>query len=428
MYELQIKENINLPDVKSFQDNYTNTLYKRPFLLEKIKKDIYRGQHYNLLKSNNSDKHLLKLKKTLKKKVKIINPIVSNLSASNNYDHLYKYIGKLNNNSKLKSIKNKINIIPTKRILRRQRSDFDLPTINSRQVRKIPILKNNNRTMILVNDNSKAKNQENITNNELLDNNDIYNFKPRMIKIGSFINSSRNPDLSINNEKKIYDMNEINDKYNLKLNLGNTNKKTSNIFHGKRYTIIGMLNKLFHYYSSSESHNNMLSNFDNNQTTIYLNNSKSNKSLLLNNDHIKNNTPNKLYINTKFKYEHNTSSDINNNTYENSGDDTNTFLTKLYVNNKESIIDNKEKEINMTKFINSRCSLSDINRRNQEIIDINKKIKIDCLMSKMEKEVNIKKILYKYLGKSIYQIEKEPAYDRLKHFEKKLIEILKKGK
>ena len=274
MYELQIKENINLPDVKSFQDNYTNTLYKRPFLLEKIKKDIYRGQHYNLLKSNNSDKHLLKLKKTLKKKVKIINPIVSNLSASNNYDHLYKYIGKLNNNSKLKSIKNKINIIPTKRILRRQRSDFDLPTINSRQVRKIPLLKNNNRTMILVNDNSKAKNQENITNNELLDNNDIYNFKPRMIKIGSFINSSRIPDLSINNEKKIYDMNEINDKYNLKLNLGNTNKKTSNIFHGKRYTIIGMLNKLFHYYSSSESHNNMLSNFDNNQTTIYLNNSK----------------------------------------------------------------------------------------------------------------------------------------------------------
>ena len=131
-------------------------------------------------------------------------------------------------------------------------------------------------------------------------------------------------------------------------------------------------------------------------------------------------------IDTRFKYDPNTSSDINiNNTYEASGEDTNTFLTKLNVNNKE-LSDNKEKEMDMTKFINNRCSLSDMNRINKEIIDNNKNIKIDCLMSKIEQNINIKKILYKYLGKSIYQLQKDPAYIRLKSLERKIIEILKK--
>ena len=40
----------------------------------------------------------------------------------------------------------------------------------------------------------------------------------------------------------------MNEKFNLKLNL-DFKKKKSIIFHGKKYTIIGMLNKLFQYYS-----------------------------------------------------------------------------------------------------------------------------------------------------------------------------------
>ena len=68
MYELQIKDNLKVPNEKSFKDNFTNTLYKRPFLIDKIKKDIYRGNHHNLLKSNNSDKHFIKIKKKFEKK------------------------------------------------------------------------------------------------------------------------------------------------------------------------------------------------------------------------------------------------------------------------------------------------------------------------------------------------------------------------
>jgi len=428
MFELHIKENLKVPNERTFKDNFTNTLYKRPFLIEKIKKDIYQRNHHNLLKSNNSDKHLLKLKKNLKKKIKRINPINSNISASNNYDHLYKFIRKLNNNLQIKSIKNKQSIIPAKRILRRQRSDFDLPMINPKRIIKEPMNKNKNRTIIFLKDNSKEKNQEKITNSEIIDSKDVFENKPRIIKIRSFINTSRESNISLNNEPKLFDINEMNEKYNMKLNSGNTGKQSSKIFHGKKYTIIGMLNKLFQYYSSNESHNNQLSSNNYNQTSNYMNLSKSNNSIFVNNDtnNVKNSSTNKIMIDTRFKYDPNTSSDINiNNTYDASGEDTNTFLTKLNVNNKE-LSDNKEKEMDMTKFINNRCSLSDMNRINKEIIDNNKNIKIDCLMSKIEQNINIKKILYKYLGKSIYQLQKDPAYIRLKSLERKIIEILKK--
>ena len=428
MFELHIKENLKVPNERTFKDNFTNTLYKRPFLIEKIKKDIYQRNHHNLLKSNNSDKHLLKLKKNLKKKIKRINPINSNISASNNYDHLYKFIRKLNNNLQIKSIKNKQSIIPAKRILRRQRSDFDLPMINPKRIIKEPMNKNKNRTIIFLKDNSKEKNQEKITNSEIIDSKDIFDNKPRIIKIRSFINTSRKSNISLNNEPKLFDINEMNEKYNMKLNSGDTGKQQSKIFHGKKYTIIGMLNKLFQYYSSNESHNNQLSSNNYNQTSNYMNLLKSNNSIFVNNDtnNVKNSSTNKIMIDTRFKYDPNTSSDINiNNTYEASGEDTNTFLTKLNVNNKE-LSDNKEKEMDMTKFINNRCSLSDMNRINKEIIDNNKNIKIDCLMSKIEQNINIKKILYKYLGKSIYQLQKDPAYIRLKSLERKIIEILKK--
>ena len=428
MFELHIKENLKVPNERTFKDNFTNTLYKRPFLIEKIKKDIYQRNHHNLLKSNNSDKHLLKLKKNLKKKIKRINPTNSNISASNNYDHLYKFIRKLNNNLQIKSIKNKQSIIPAKRILRRQRSDFDLPMINPKRIIKEPMNKNKNRTIIFLKDNSKEKNQEKITNSEIIDSKDIFDNKPRIIKIRSFINTSRKSNISLNNEPKLFGINEMNEKYNMKLNSGDTGKQQSKIFHGKKYTIIGMLNKLFQYYSSNESHNNQLSSNNYNQTSNYMNLSKSNNSIFVNNDtnNVKNSSTNKIMIDTRFKYDPNTSSDINiNNTYDASGEDTNTFLTKLNVNNKE-LSDNKEKEMDMTKFINNRCSLSDMNRINKEIIDNNKNIKIDCLMSKIEQNINIKKILYKYLGKSIYQLQKDPAYIRLKSLERKIIEILKK--
>lgn len=432
MNESKTKEQLKVP-LKSVKDNYTNTLYKRPFLIEKIKKDVYGIKKYNSINSSISDKQLILLKKSLKKKIEKTTPTNSNLSDSNNLEHLFKYIGDINNNLQIISIKNKRNVFQTRRILQRQKSDFDLPKINSRKISKNPLSKSKNKTVLLKSDISSQEIQENMTNNEILDPKELYNKIPKVLKIRSFVNSSRNSDLSVKDEKKIYNINEINDRYNLKLNLGNINKKKSSIFHGKRYTIVGMLNKLFHYYSSDSINNNNSSNIEQNQTSNYINNSKSNSSLFFNSHDkykiIKSNySLNKLMIDTRFKNEQNTSSEINNNSYENSGEDTNTFLTKLYVNNKEFLKDNSKKEWSVTKFINNRCSLSEIIRRNKDIVDINKKVAIDCLLSKAEKKISVKKILYKYLGKSIFQIQDQPSYERLKLFEQKLAEILKKEK
>ena len=61
MFELHIKENLKVPNERTFKDNFTNTLYKRPFSIEKIKKDLNRIKNYNSRTSNNQDKHLLEL-------------------------------------------------------------------------------------------------------------------------------------------------------------------------------------------------------------------------------------------------------------------------------------------------------------------------------------------------------------------------------
>ena len=408
MSEININQNSKNKNKKSMKDDQTNTAYKRPFLLEKIKKDIYKGKYFNLINSNNSDERLMKLKKDLKKKMKYRRNSTSFLKRN---DNIYKFINITKYNLKNKSMNNIKNIHPPLKVLRRQRSDFDLPIINTNKTTKDTLLSNKTTLTLLNGKNSLINNFHYFKPKDLLYSNDS-----RIIKIGSFLNSSKN-DNSITESQKLYDINEMNEKFNLKLNL-DFKKKKSIIFHGKKYTIIGMLNKLFQYYShvsNNNKKNNMTSNPDS-QTSNYVHYSKSNNSLL--------NTE-KIIIEQRNKNHKNL--ECNNNTIEalkdTSGDDTNTFITKLNINTTK---DKKEKELDITKFIKDRCSLSDVNRRNDEIIESNNKIKIDCLISQIERNISIKKTLYKYLGKTLYDIEKDPSYIRIKEFEKKIINILKK--
>ena len=112
----------------------------------------------------------------------------------------------------------------------------------------------------------------------------------------------------------------------------------------------------------------------------------------------------------------------NNNDISKINDDVNFFLTKI--ENKFDKEDNDNK-FSVTKFISNRFSLGDIIKRNKKIIEENKKVTIDCLLSKIERNISIKKILYKYLDKTIYEIENDKSYTRLKEFEKKIFAILK---
>ena len=398
----QEKQYNNNHNLKNLEDKFTNTVDKKSFLFEKIEKAVRKGtNHLNHPKSNSLDDRLLNLRQNLKKKIKKKNFLkTTNFYASKNIDHIYRFIKK-QNNFKLKLIKNKLNIFPVKRVFTRQKSEINLPAIDNRKKIKAFLLKNNHVTTLpLCNKNSNLENQENIPNNMMLYLNDFNSNRPKMIKIRSFSNISKDNDLSNNKDTREYNINEMDFKYNLNLNSSIKYKKKSNIFQGKKYTMLGMLNKLFDYYSSES--NNFVSSNAENQSSNYMNFSKSNNSLFqLQNTNQENN------------------SEISKN-----NDDVNFFLTKLE-NNYENEEKEKENKFSVTRFICNRCSMGDINKRNKTIIENNKKVTIDCLMSKIERDISIKKILYKYLNKTIYEIENDKSYTRLKELEKKIFEILK---
>ena len=391
------KQKKNIRNIKTLKDNFTNTIDERQFLLEKIEKDILKGKNnIKHLRSNSLDEHLTKHRQNLKKKVKKKNFLNPNNSSPKNFDHIYRFIKK-QNNLKLKSIKNNLRMIPTKNILTRQKSDINLPVINNRKIIKQFLLKKSRfPTLSFIEKIPLLDNKEKISNSAMLGSNDIYANIPRIIKIRSFSNICKDNDLSNDKYSEENNINEIDSKYNLNLNSKIKHKKLNSIFHGKKYTKFGILNKLFEYYSS-QSNNGISPNNENmeNKSSNYINFSKSNNSIIDNNDEMS----------------------------KNNIDESNIFLTKIKSNKNES--EEKNNKFSVTRFISDRCSVGDINKRNKKIIEDNKKVSIDCLLSKIERKISVKKILYKYLDKTIYEIENDKSYTRLKEFEKKIFAILK---
>lgn len=396
-FSLFEKQKKNIRNIKTLKDNFTNTIDERQFLLEKIEKDILKGKNnIKHLRSNSLDEHLTKLRQNLKKKVKKKNFLNPNNSSPKNFDHIYRFIKK-QNNLKLKSIKNNLRMIPTKNILTRQKSDINLPVINNRKIIKQFLLKKSRLpTLSFIEKIPLLDNKEKISNSAMLGSNDIYANIPRIIKIRSFSNICKDNDLSNDKYSEENNINEIDSKYNLNLNSKIKYKKLNSIFHGKKYTKFGILNKLFEYYSS-KSNNGISPNNENmeNKSSNYINFSKSNNSIIDNNDEMS----------------------------KNNIDESNIFLTKIKSNKNES--EEKYNKFSVTRFISDRCSVGDINKRNKKIIEDNKKVSIDCLLSKIERKISVKKILYKYLDKTIYEIENDKSYTRLKEFEKNILDILK---
>ena len=396
-FSLFEKQKKNIRNIKTLKDNFTNTIDERQFLLEKIEKDILKGKNnIKHLRSNSLDEHLTKLRQNLKKKVKKKNFLNPNNSSPKNFDHIYRFIKK-QNNLKLKSIKNNLRMIPTKNILTRQKSDINLPVINNRKIIKQFLLKKSRLpTLSFIEKIPLLDNKEKISNSAMLGSNDIYANIPRIIKIRSFSNICKDNDLSNDKYSEENNINEIDSKYNLNLNSKIKYKKLNSIFHGKKYTKFGILNKLFEYYSS-QSKNGISPNNENmeNKSSNYINFSKSNNSIIDNNDEMS----------------------------KNNIDESNIFLTKIKSNKNES--EEKYNKFSVTRFISDRCSVGDINKRNKKIIEDNKKVSIDCLLSKIERKISVKKILYKYLDKTIYEIENDKSYTRLKEFEKNILDILK---
>ena len=383
---------------KTFKDSYTNTNYKRPFILEKFEKDLYSPNLINILNNKNKNP-LIQKKKELKKikiprKLKLIPKKKEDASFPNNKTPFLRLIPNIHNLSK------KLNERKINKKLIRQRSDFDLPMITKHKIHNKPeeIEKN---TMTFFDDNTLSNlKEENLINNEMLGPKDLYNNISRKLSICSFMNKLPGDKSLLENYKIINDVNIINDKYNLKLNLNNIKSHlTSKIFDGRKYNIYGMLNKLFQYYSS-ETNNSIYKNNKNNSSNFDTNENKINSKDIQSDEG------------------ENTMEIMKDNIYE---DDSNTFLTKL---KNYNVPEKKRKEFNISKLIKRRYSLSDI-KRNNEIIKNDKNVRLHCFLSKVQKDISLKKILYKYIDKTLYEFEDDPSYKRVKEFEDKIEKLLK---
>ena len=70
--------------------------------------------------------------------------------------------------------------------------------------------------------------------------------------------------------------------------------------------------------------------------------------------------------------------------------------------------------------------LSKIKRNNSQIMNINKKIYINCLLSKVNENIKREKILLDKNKKTIFELDKESSYRRVKNFENIINKIYKK--
>ena len=217
----------------------------------------------------------------------------------------------------------------------------------------------------------------------------LYSHRKNKITINSLLNILDNKKELMNDEyRSLDDIYNINKKYNNKLYLNLKEKNYSYKFNPKKkFSKIGLLARFFHKYSSVNSNKRVFSGLKKNNKKVELDDNSSN-------------------ISFDFSKEISLFNNSNNNNNCGTG---RIFLTKLKTNN-----DN----IDISKIINRHNYLIwSIKKNNHKIIDTDRKISINFLLSKVQSELNRDKILYKNNGKTIYELDKELSYKRFKNFE-----------
>ena len=407
MLKNRIENHKNEKPLKDLKSSFPKLENKPIFSLDKIKKFINKRNYINSL--FNSSLYITNLKKLTRKKLKCSKHNSHNIINEKNSSE--DKIKKINNNSKILSIKNITDIFSRNKTpsLKKQKSEFDLPKLSLNTPRTLK--KDNQKVFTLLNSNNKnnlinfKKSKKIIFPNEIMDSKDLYKNQARVIKIASFLNKSREKEL-LNENPKILDIKEMNSKFNLNLNLGNIKRRTPRIFKGKRYTIFGMLNKLYHYYASDA--NNDIAYQKIIKDNYYENSRNFNNNDLINTDAF---TEAKSIRSQKNIFEHNISDTINTNI---NSDYSNIFLTKL--SDKDYLYHRRNAKLDIDQL-----------RRNLEIIKNNSKINIDWLNSRNNRGIAAEKILYKYLTKTLWAYGDDPSYLRIKKFDKILNKLLKKN-
>jgi hypothetical protein len=191
------------------------------------------------------------------------------------------------------------------------------------------------------------------------------------LKINSFmINSAKKYNSLTDEEEEKKSVKDMNKDFTSRNNINN--KRKINHFFINRYTKTAMLNNLFQKYSSI------------------------------------NNTTNRCNLSENINLS--TFNDKNNNDQSKVN-----FITKL----KNKGISHLSERYNNI--------LSKIKKNNSQIININKKIYINCLLSKVGEDLKKEKIFLDKNKKTIFELDKESSYRRIKKIENIITKLYKKN-
>ena len=291
-------------------------------------------------------------------------PIISNPRV--NYKNIKfvqskrKNVFKGNLNWLLKSLSFR-NLEEDKDIFKNETKDNFLPKIFkiNRSLRKSKSNSRNNKNVIRL-DLFKNESEKNLKiTSGMLNSKKLYNERDSKFSLHSFMISSPKNN-SINDEeednKSFFNKNRDFTSRNVL-----SNKKNANKYFIQRYTKTGLLNSIYQKYGS---------------VNHSLNRSNLSENLNFNSISDINGSQNKI-----------------------------TYLTKL---KNDDISHISERYNNM---------LLNIKKNNTQIININKKIYINCLLSKVNEKLKKEKLFVDKNKKTIYELDKESSYRRVKKFE-----------
>ena len=246
-------------------------------------------------------------------------------------------------------------------------------------------------------------------------NKNYYKNAFQKLKLRNIMNCKTNDD-SINKNlyPKMENINKLNDKYNLNLNLKFLNEeKKKNVNYppkvlNKKELMKYLINK--YIFSPTDININKTEN-SKNLENINLKQRKSNF------DKKKSMTMDELVIDNN----------INIFDQNKSSNNRDTFITKIKYKTKiNDELKENDKIINIKKQP-SKQIFSYLFHKNKDIITHDKNIFVDCLYSKVISNIDEKNIIYNPYAKlkTNYAIIKEPSYQKIKKFEMKINRVIK---
>ena len=208
---------------------------------------------------------------------------------------------------------------------------------------------------------------------------------------------------------------------NIKKKDDKLNNKKYHSYKAKKYvTKLGLMTYLFKKYTSpTQNYSEFLENLPlltdgNIQKKII--NEKTDPNLINSNNDNQDISKN---IKTENDEQNNNVKDVNN---ENANS---IFLTKINnPKNSESDISKKNYSFASNNSLPKKKAEIIFNELNKNVIENDQKVRVDCLVAN-EKDISTQKILYDNVDKTIFTMENDPSYKRVKNIDKNIYNIMK---